>query len=433
MQKNVGVGIRFLGIRDIGTPFGLGVLHHLIGNVGLGTVLQAVDPAVADTITELLLLAPEDLVRQVGRDIGLVGGVESLAQHVLLNALGGDHLVLGVITHGGLEELLVQEGHTRLQTPGRGRLVGTQAVSQVQVLHTAHSLLVELLPVGRGVEVQVTTEGLVATLSTQHHLDTHGLDLAGEQVHRSGGTDGGDIVGLEVVDDVREGVQAVLNCEGESVVLGAQELGHLKGSLSIGSTRKTNGEGVQLLESGDGRQVVLVVNTDKLRGLRGLGVGLVGSLLHAQSLALSNRCHQTRVKTTGQQNTVRDLSHQTLANRLLQSVTEHLIVDRGRGDVSRVPPLRLKVASHGVSLGVVDVAGRESNDVVADRVEGLELGGKVNSTGSRRRAAKVETGDTNGVASRDHTVQLLVPKNPREHAIEVLGRIKTVLHILGTI
>lgn len=422
--------IRFLGIGNIRTPLRLGVLHLLVGNLLLGVLLQAINPAVANTVTELLLLAPKDLLGQVRGGLGLVGGVESLADDVLLNALLGDHLLLGVNSHGHLEEFLVQEGHTGLKTPGGSGLVGTQAVSQVQVLDTADSLLVELLLVGGGVEVEVTAENLVATLTTQNHLDTHGLDLAGQQVHGGRGTDGGDIVGLKVVDDVGEGVQTVFNFKGESVVLGAQELGDLLGGLGIGSTRQTDGKGVQLLESGDSREIILLVNTDELGAINTRLSSSAGSLLHAESLALGDGSNQTGVQTTREQNTIGDLSHQTLANGLLQRVTEQLVVNRGRGNLSSIPPLRLVVTGQLVGLGVVDVTGRESNDVVANGVERLELGGEVDSAGSLRRATKVEAGDTNGVTSSNNTVLLLVPEDPGEHAVQVLGRIKAVLHIL---
>jgi len=258
------VPVGFLGVGDIRAPFGLGVLHHFIGNVELGSILEAINPAVTDTVGELLLLAPEDLLGEVGLDVGLVGSVEGLADDVLLDTLLVDHLLGGVNAHGGLKELLVQEGDTSLQTPGGGGLVGAQAVSQVQVLHTADGLLVELLAVGRSVEVQVSTEDFVAALTGQNHLDTHSLDLTGEQVHGSRSTDGGDIVGLQVVDNIGEGVQAVLNGESESVMLGAQELGDIKSCGGIGSAGETDGERVQLLEGGDGGQLVLVIDTDEI-------------------------------------------------------------------------------------------------------------------------------------------------------------------------
>ncbi len=41
----------------------------------------------------------------------------------------------------------------------------------------------ELLGVRRLVEEQVAAERLVGALAGQNHLDAHGLDLAGEDVH----------------------------------------------------------------------------------------------------------------------------------------------------------------------------------------------------------------------------------------------------------
>ena len=71
----------------------------------LGIVLERVDPAVANAIGELLLLAPEDRVGQVGLGRRVVRRVEGLAQDVLFDALGSDHLVRRVDVHGDLEEL----------------------------------------------------------------------------------------------------------------------------------------------------------------------------------------------------------------------------------------------------------------------------------------------------------------------------------------
>jgi hypothetical protein len=97
----------------------------------------------------------------------------------------------------------------------------------VQVGHLAHALLVQLGAVRRLVEVQVARQRLVGALAAHDHLDAHRLDLAREKEHRGARADGGDVVRLEVVDDVRDGVDALLHREGEAVVLGADEVGHL--------------------------------------------------------------------------------------------------------------------------------------------------------------------------------------------------------------
>ena len=45
------------------------------------------------------------------------------------------HFPFGVHAHGDVDELLVEERHADLQAPGRGRLVGAQAVVLVQSFH----------------------------------------------------------------------------------------------------------------------------------------------------------------------------------------------------------------------------------------------------------------------------------------------------------
>lgn len=140
---------------------------------------------------------------------------------------------------------------------------------------------------------------------------------------------------------------------------------------------------MQLLESGDGGQLVFFVDSNQLSVRVGVLGNVAGSFGQAKGLALGDRCDQAGVQATRQQNTVGHLGHQTLADGLLEAVADHLIVNRGRGDVGRVPPLGLEVAGHGVGARIIDVAGGESNDLVADGVQALELGGKVDGAGSR--------------------------------------------------
>lgn len=65
-------------------------------------------------------------------------------------------LVLGIDVERDLEELLVEEGHSSLETPGHGRLVGSEAVGRVEVLGSLDEFLVERLGVRGGVEVEVS-------------------------------------------------------------------------------------------------------------------------------------------------------------------------------------------------------------------------------------------------------------------------------------
>jgi len=54
--------------------------------------------------------------------------------------------------------------------------------------------------------MQQTSKDLVAPFSAQNHLHAHGLYFATQQIHRGACSDSGDIVGLEVVNDLRNGV-----------------------------------------------------------------------------------------------------------------------------------------------------------------------------------------------------------------------------------
>ena len=76
------VPVRFLRIRHVAAPLGLRVLQLLIAHHLFGGVFQSIDPPVPHTIAELLLLAPQDLLRQVGGDVRLVGGM-SIGDSVL--------------------------------------------------------------------------------------------------------------------------------------------------------------------------------------------------------------------------------------------------------------------------------------------------------------------------------------------------------------
>ncbi|KAI7515033.1 Asparagine synthetase [Hortaea werneckii] len=168
LVEHTPVPVALLRIRTVlGIPvrlvLGHLLRHHLlIRDHLLRLVLEAVDPAVSHAVAELLLLAPEDVLGEVG--FVFAGGqharVEGLAQDVLLDPalVLLDHLLLRVQVHGRVEELL--------------------AVGQVQVLHPSHRLLVERGLVRRVVEVEVPAENLVRAFARQHHLHAHGFDLA---------------------------------------------------------------------------------------------------------------------------------------------------------------------------------------------------------------------------------------------------------------
>ena len=71
-------------------------------------------------------------------------------------------------------------------------------------------LLVELLLVGREVEVEVAAQELVGALPREHHLDAQRLDLARHQEHGRAGPDRRHVVGLVVIDHLLDRVDPVL-------------------------------------------------------------------------------------------------------------------------------------------------------------------------------------------------------------------------------
>jgi hypothetical protein len=94
-------------------------------------------------------------------------------------------------------------------------------------------LSMQLLLVGRLVEVEVASEELVGALAGDDHLDPEGLDLARHEEHGRARPDYGDVVRLCLVDHVLDGVDVVLNGEVELMVQGAQVLRHLLGRLEV--------------------------------------------------------------------------------------------------------------------------------------------------------------------------------------------------------
>jgi hypothetical protein len=145
-------------------------------------------------------------------------------------------------------------------------------------------LAVQLLLVGRLVEVEVASEELVGALAGDDHLDPEGLDLARHEEHGRARPDCGDVVRLRVVDHVLDGVDVVLNGEVELMVQGAQVLRHLPGRLEVRGTLQAHVEGVEL------------------------GAPAPGGLCPGE-VANDDGRHQRRVQPAGEQDVERDVCH----------------------------------------------------------------------------------------------------------------------------
>lgn len=77
-----------------------GVGHPAVRYPRLGPGLEGVDPAVADSVGELFLVAPEDVVRQPA--------FEGLAQYGFFHFSVAGHLVAGMHAHGDVKEVAVK-------------------------------------------------------------------------------------------------------------------------------------------------------------------------------------------------------------------------------------------------------------------------------------------------------------------------------------
>lgn len=92
-------------------------------------------------------------------------------------------------------------------------------------------------------EVEITSEYLVGTLTGKYHLDTHASDDSRQKIHRGRGTNGGNIVGLDEVDDITDGIQTFLDGVVDFVMHGTDVVGNQSCLCQIRRTLQTNGEG----------------------------------------------------------------------------------------------------------------------------------------------------------------------------------------------
>lgn len=93
--------------------------------------------------------------------------------------------------------------------------------------------------------LELTSKDLVGSLSTQNHLDSHGLDLSTQKVHWCTGSDRCHVIGLEVINDLWNGVQTFLQSESVFVMHCAEEIGSFSRCEEIWGFGKTNGKGMQ--------------------------------------------------------------------------------------------------------------------------------------------------------------------------------------------
>jgi len=81
--KDLPYEIRLLRVGSVDRPSFRALCKCIVGDNRVGVVLDSIDPVVADTIAELLLLAPEDGPWEVRLRVRSWFHIESLAQYVL--------------------------------------------------------------------------------------------------------------------------------------------------------------------------------------------------------------------------------------------------------------------------------------------------------------------------------------------------------------
>ena len=139
------------------------------------------------------------------------------------------------------------------------------------------------------VEVEITSEYLVGTLTGKYHLDTHASDDSRQEIHRGRGTHGGYIVGLNEIDDITDGIQTFLDGVVDFMMHGTDMIGNQSCLCQIRRTLQTNGEGVKSWPVCLGFAPIL--NTGR-REFFGYGRD------------------DGRIETTTEENTVRNIAHQ---------------------------------------------------------------------------------------------------------------------------
>ena len=124
----------------------------------------------------------------------------------------------------------------------------------------------EGLRIGGLMEIEVTTKDFIGSLTTEYHLDTHRLDDASQQVHRRRSPNGSNIVGLDEVDNIADGIESFLNGIVDFMVDSTDMVGHHLGLGQIRRTFQAHGEGVQTGPIGTRLRVVLDTMLAELLG-----------------------------------------------------------------------------------------------------------------------------------------------------------------------
>mmetsp|Transcript_43447 Transcript_43447/g.114541 ORF Transcript_43447/g.114541 Transcript_43447/m.114541 type:complete len:353 (+) Transcript_43447:430-1488(+) len=349
----------------------------------------------------------------MGRQIRAgLGHVESFSKHPLLDPLVAvavdAHLLPDVHIHRDIHKSSVKERDAGLDSPGHHGLVGPEAVVQVQLLHLSHGLLVELLGIRSLVKVEVASKYLISPLSAHHHLHAERANSPCHEVHGRGGSDGRHIKRFQFVNDIRNGVNALLRSEDALVVHGTDELCDLLRCFQIWAASEPNAEGVQP---------------------RPVSQLPLASLNAALAVARHDRRDQGRVQTSAEKHTVRHIGHQVRDDRRFESLSQGFQCDLRRGHDGRLPPIRCVVHLFFAGCRIKNMAWWEDLESRTCTVQRLELAGDPRR--SIRPPTNVQGNDADGVSRHQETVALLVIQDEGEHATDFVlaQKVRAVLRI----
>mmetsp|Transcript_5561 Transcript_5561/g.12325 ORF Transcript_5561/g.12325 Transcript_5561/m.12325 type:complete len:369 (-) Transcript_5561:880-1986(-) len=227
---------------------------HLIRHLFVCNSFQVINPSVSDAITELFLLSPQNFRRQVW----IIRSIKRFPDNILLNPRVllahmwplHNHFFLRIHVHRHLKKVSVQKRCPGFHSPSRHCLVAPQTIVHVKPADFVHRLIKELLLIGCLVKVEVSTKDFISSLSTQDHLNTHGLDLPRHEIHGSRSTNCRHIISLHTLNNLTNGIGTFLNSISVSMMNRPKEISHLLGSLEIRTALKSNGKRV---EFGKGR------------------------------------------------------------------------------------------------------------------------------------------------------------------------------------
>ena len=153
------------------------------------------------------------------------------------------------------------------------------------------------------VEVEITSEHLVGSLTGKHHLDTHAADYSRQQIHRGRCTDGGHIVGFDKINDITDSIQTFLNGIVDFVMHSSDVFGNQTCLCQIRRTLQTNSEGVQTWP---------------------ICLGLSPILNTGRRIFLGYSRDDRRIKATTEKDTVRYIAHQLAFDRSFESIMDFL-------------------------------------------------------------------------------------------------------------